>query len=769
MRIRTQFILLASLMSLTIILVAVISISIFANTIERFNGITQKVEQLHEDYDEISNLGQQVMTAPYLARPYRNWEYKAEQFNINFRQFSSHVKEVRELQTKEVQAALETASRKWDEQWVQIKEIQNLITQLIRMPGAGGATKPGLILLKERYDLYSVNTVNVKIIYMNEITGGLMRNNLAILVDEVNIAKERAIIRIFNSILISISAVVLILILVFVYIQRTISKNLQKLQTKVRNMSTGDFSSSLDISQNNEFAHLFDNINEFVNEFSKIINGVKVLASESNNIKQKVNQVTDQSVNDIGEITGNISVMTGQINQLVADIGKSSDTIKHFFDRTKQLGSKIEEQAYNVEESSTSIVEMSTSLLNISDIAMKRRQAGESLVTIVADGGEKVQKTNDLVRQTAQDVNDILQIIDIINTIADQTNLLAMNASIEAAHAGDAGKGFAVVAQEIRKLAEMTNNNARKIQEVIDIVANRMKTVQESSNESKFFFDHIQLETGNFNVALEEIARAIGEISSGSNEIMSVMKDLSTLSHEIKSDSEVMREDTVNLDTLMGNIRNFGETVQSEIGKINTSASGINASMEEVKKMNSISVNSIANLYETVSRFKTRMGDFLEQVAQEGNGKAEIVISDEERSSILKETEKLVSDKKREKEEKEIPREVDQKEFPPVEFASEDGELLKKPETAEASIPKERKTAKKEAPKPNSQKASQNAKQPNSERESEILKKFDFADLKANDEEKKEEKTEGYKDFDVIKSQLEVKSDISQILDMEDI
>lgn len=744
MRIRTQFILLAVLMSLTIISVAVTSIVIFRNTVERFNEITDRVDQLHEDFDEISNLGHQVMTAPSLVRPYRNWEYRTEQFNIDFRQFSSRVKNMKTLRTKEVQSALDLASRKWDEQWLQIKEIQNLITQLIRMPGAGGVNKPGLILLKERYDLYSVNSVNVKIIYMNEITGGLMRNNLAVLVEEVNVAKENAIIRIFNSILIVISLVILILIFVFVFIQRTISKNLRKLQAEVHNMSTGDFSANIDISQNNEFAHLFGHINSFVDEFSKIINGVKVLASESNNIKQKVNQVTDQSVSNIGEISENISVMTGQINQLVSDIGKSSDTIKHFFNQIKQLASKIEEQAYNVEESSTSIVQMSTSLLNISDIAMKRRQAGESLVNIVADGGEKVQKTNDLVRQTAQDVNDILQIIDIINTIADQTNLLAMNASIEAAHAGDAGKGFAVVAQEIRKLAEMTNNNARKIQEVIDIVANRMKTVQESSNESKFFFDHIQLETGNFNVALEEIARAIGEISSGSNEIMTVMKALSTLSHEIKNDSEVMREDTVNLDTLMGNIRQFGETVQSGIGVINSGASGINASMEEVKKMNSINANSIANLYETVSRFKTRVGDFIDQVVHpETHAKNDIFITDEERSAILKSTERSIAlEKENQKKEEEKNAQKEASSEVEIKFA----EVKAESKVAEEKATVEPSQKSKEEPQP----------------ESEILKHFDFSDL-----EKKEVDVVN-KSYDAIKSQLNEISDISQIPSFED-
>lgn len=604
MKIRSQFIISTVAMTAVIAVVGIISVLLFRNTVETYNEISVKGDQLQSDFEQIAALGTQVRVSPDLERAYDQWRLKLDLFNSDFTAFMQQLNSAGILETKESQATMRLASRKWNEQWESLNEIRSLLGRIID-GSFGGSRKPGLLVLKERYDLEAINNANIKIIYMNEVTGATMKESLSLLVAEIDAVKEDAVFSIFLAILFTIAVVILLLIFVFVYIQRTITRSLANMQQEVEVLSQGDFSSRIHHKQKNEFSTLIKHINGFVEEFSHVIDGVKMLASETNKMKQQINVVTEESAASVEEVTGSISTMTDQINDLVGDINLSTDTIKHFFEKINELVGKIEGQASSVEQSSTSIVEMTTALASVADIATKRRQAGEALVNVVSDGGEKVQKTNDLVRQTTQDVNNILQIIDIINTIADQTNLLAMNASIEAAHAGEAGKGFAVVAQEIRKLAEMTNNNARKIQETIDVVAHRMKTVQESSNESKYFFDHIRSETGNFNIALEEIARAIGEISSGSTEIMGVMKSLSTLSHEIKHDSEEMKEDTVSLDNLMGNIRKFGETVRVGIDEICNGAEEINTTMSDVKKMNNMNSDSIADLNEAVKKFKT--------------------------------------------------------------------------------------------------------------------------------------------------------------------
>ena len=606
MKIKTQFSIAMGIMFLVVFVVGIISQDLARKTFANYATVTAKATQLQSDFDQIISVGNQILVTPILDRAYINWKNKVDAFNINLVNFIHVLHSTKLLKTPEARDSLELVSRKWEEQLHAIEELKVLIETIQKTP-MGGATKPGLIILKNNYDSYEINSANVKIIFMNEVTGSMLKSSFTTLVNEINVLKEQSIKNIFFAIFIAAVAIFITFIVIILGVQRQIHSALTQLMFQVEAMSEGDFTRKIVVNSNNEFTELSEHINKFVEDFNDIIGGVKFLAEETDNIKQKVNIVTDENNSNVGEINSQIMVMTDKVGELVSDINKSSDTITHFNDRINHVVRKIEDQTSGVEQSTTSIVQMTTSLLGVSDIATKRRQVGESLINIVSDGGEKVQKTNDLVKQTTQDVNDILQIVDIINTIADQTNLLAMNASIEAAHAGEAGKGFAVVAQEIRKLAELTNNNARKIQEVIDIVASRMKTVQESSNESKIFFDHIRIETNNFNIAMEEIARAINEISTGSSEIMGVMKSLSVLSHEIKSDSEAMKDDANNLNTLMDNIRSFGETVRIGIAEVNSGTSDIKNSMFQVKSMNDENSTNISKLHDSVKRFRTKL------------------------------------------------------------------------------------------------------------------------------------------------------------------
>ena len=651
MKIKTQFGIAMGIMLLVIFVVGFVSQDLARKTFANYATVTTKAAQLQSDFDQIISVGNQILVTPILDRAYINWKNKVDAFNVNLVNFIHVLKDTKLLKTKESKEALELVARKWEEQLTAIEELKILIETIQKTP-MGMTTKPGLIILKNNYNSYEINSANVKIIFMNEVTGSMLKTSFMTLTNEINILKEQAIKNIFFGIFVAAFVLFISFIVIIAGVQRQIHSALVQLLFQVEAMSEGDFTRKIVVKTDNEFTELSDHINKFVEDFNYIIGGVKFLAEETDNIKQKVNIVTDENNSNVGEINNQILVMNDKVTELVSDINKSSDTITHFNDQISHIVRKIEDQTSGVEQSTTSIVEMTSSLLGVSDIATKRRQVGESLINIVSDGGEKVQKTNDLVKQTTEDVNDILQIVDIINTIADQTNLLAMNASIEAAHAGEAGKGFAVVAQEIRKLAELTNNNARKIQEVIDIVANRMKTVQESSNESKIFFDHIRIETNNFNLAMEEIARAIGEISTGSSEIMGVMKSLSVLSHEIKGDSESMKEDATNLNALMDNIRHFGETVRIGIAEVNSGTSDIKNSMSQVKSMNDENSTNISRLHDSVKRFRTKLisgvnsyAQDMENIQEEPSGESAFHQSyEDDFSATLKKTAPIVID-----------------------------------------------------------------------------------------------------------------------------
>ncbi len=643
MKIRNQFIIAILVMVVASVALVTSSSISFNSTVDFFNVLSSKVSRLENSFQNISDMGSQILISPVLSRSYENWETVLNSFDKDFMDFVDYALEHRrDIGNEEVINILTETQAKWNEQLVDVQSVKDVMSSLQQKNPLEFETMPGLLYLERDANDYDINMAHVKIIFMSEVTGALMKSSISELVQIIEETRNEASGNIIRIILVAIFLVIFFLALVFISIQRVIATSLDNVSDEIQTISQGDFTSTITFGRTNEFTPLVEFINIFVKDFNLIINRIKKVASESISMKEELLNVTTSSARKVDTITTGVTNLSGQIGDLISDINTSSDTLKHFLLKITELATKIEEQSINVEQSSSSIVQMTTSLLNVSDIATKRREAGEVLVSAVADGGDKVSKTNELVRQSTQDVNNILQIVDIINMISDQTNLLAMNASIEAAHAGEAGKGFAVVAQEIRKLAEMTNTNARKIQEIIDIVANRMKTVMESSNESKFFFEHIQMETNNFNIALEDIARSIGEISSGSNEIMGVMKALAFSSRDIKENSDAMKKDVVILDKTLSNIRNFGDTVQSGINDLNSGARQMSSTMVEVKDMTALNAEAIGSLNITVSHFKTRDVEDVEDEETPQNLTQQFFANNSEKSSFIEG--KVISD-----------------------------------------------------------------------------------------------------------------------------
>ena len=145
----------------------------------------------------------------------------------------------------------------------------------------------------------------------------------------------------------------------------------------------------------------------------------------------------------------------------------------------------------SVEESTASVNEMIASLKNLDKMTNARRESASRLVETAKNGGEKLSNTVEVVRNINNSIGSISDMIKIIDGIAAQTNLLAMNAAIEAAHAGDAGRGFAVVADEIRSLAETTSNNSQEIGSIIRDVMEKIHIAAESSEDTIQAFQDI--------------------------------------------------------------------------------------------------------------------------------------------------------------------------------------------------------------------------------------------------------------------------------------
>jgi methyl-accepting chemotaxis protein len=268
------------------------------------------------------------------------------------------------------------------------------------------------------------------------------------------------------------------------------------------------------------------------------------------------------------------------------------------------LARRIDEQASAVAQSSAAIEEMAAAIDSVARIADRRQAAADELQRITRDGGEKVSAANQNISEISANVDDMLQMIDLINDIASRTNLLSMNAAIEAAHAGDAGRGFSVVADEIRKLAESTSENAKQVSGNLKAIVDKISSALTASMESGRAFETISSEVSEVVSAFAEITSSTAELARGSQEILSSSQSLLQITEQIRGSAGEMKVGARAISDDLVGVNEISSHALERIGRINEGAGSIERAMEQIAHLSEENRENAAEVAEKVRQFR---------------------------------------------------------------------------------------------------------------------------------------------------------------------
>ncbi len=232
----------------------------------------------------------------------------------------------------------------------------------------------------------------------------------------------------------------------------------------------------------------------------------------------------------------------GAINSLSEESSSADAKSLDLASSAMGLNAFADMQSDSIREVSSAIVQMDAQVKSVAKLAQTRRDRALSLGSVVRTGGEKISTTNNRMQLTARDLSKIEQIAAIIDDIAQQTSLLAMNAAIEAAHAGQYGRGFSVIAGEIKKLSEKTALNARGIGESISVISERVSQAVTASDESAQSFQAVSDSVTDFVSALDEISSSMRELATASTEILNSTTQISAVTESIKENARSFQE-----------------------------------------------------------------------------------------------------------------------------------------------------------------------------------------------------------------------------------